>query len=289
MKLPYSLMEGEPGAAGGAPVTASAAPTSPTPASEAQEVNWGELSSADDFDGEDPPPTPPATPPETPTPPATQPQPAAPVQPAVQPAQPPSPAPQPPAAQPGDQETQAAEARKALHAELTGIYTRELTEDQKAALIGDPASVMPAMLAQAALDGAQLALRQITAVLPHVVQHTTSQQQMSAKAWDEFLTAHPDLAKPEQRKAVMRAVENLKASGSVAGLSKEQVMARTARLARAMLGMDEPTAAAPAPAGTPTPEPGAPAAPFVPVGRNRAASPAPAKDKSIWAEMSEPD
>lgn len=296
--FPYQAPAGEATGGEGAPPAAAAADNdAPLPASgEAQDVQWDEF--ADDGpEGfvspatDDPPaaPSAPAAPaqpaataqPAEPAAAAAPAQPAAPQPPATAPAQPAQPA-QPTAEQLAARDAAVKEARAKMHGALAEIYTNELDDDTKAALLADPATVMPKLLAQAALDGANMAVQQILPMLPQVIGHTTAQQQGAMRAWQEFDTAAPDLAKPEYRQAVAAAINFVKGSG-VRYASKQEAIAAVARTTRAMLGIADPGAQAAQPATQPA---AAPVAPHSPVARGAARQPASrAKSDNPWLEM----
>lgn len=304
--------DGAPGAA--APASAPAAPAAPvTPASatddksgKAADVNWDDF--ADDLPVEDPPAQPaPGTPaaPAKPAAPAGA-APAAPAQPSQQqsaPAQPVQPAkpasgtepptsatpPAQPAQTPEESARVAAEARTALLSEVSGAYAKALTDDQKAMLVAEPEKVLPDLLATAMLDGAQFAYRQVMSALPQLIAQHTQTAKTGDEAWGAFNTAHPDLAKPEYRQAVIQAASVVKAATQGQKLTKEESLARVGKTARALLGLPDPTPGAPAAPGVasgddPT---AAPVAPHTSVGRSRSSAPAASKSQgeNPWLEF----
>lgn len=286
MKLEHSKQAPDEG---GAPGAAAPAPASPAPAAapasgESPEAKWDELSD-EDFElelpaGDAPAPADPAPAKagSEPAPAAATPEPPKPATP-----EPPKPESQVPPVDPAVQEAQVKAATEELHKRLSGVYETELDEDTKSALLSDPATVMPRLMARAAMDGARLALSQIPNMVPLMVEQTTSVSKARESAWAEFDKAHEDLAKPEYRQTVVNAVKAVKALGK--NLSKEESLALVGRTARAMLNLPEPQARGGAAA------PSAPAAPFVPIARGAAApaSPAKAKPTDKWADLSTED
>lgn len=269
----------------------SAAVPGDIPAPDAPGVDWESL--ADDPPGasvppeeEEPndPPAAPAQPAASAAAPASQPaaQPVA-AAPAVPPQQPQAPVQQPQGQQPTPEQLaqQAQEIRTRMRDELASIYTSEFDEDTKAALLADPASVMPRLMSQAAMDGAQLAILRVQEILPQFVSQISTVREGSNQAWTEFNAAHPDLAKPEHRATVQAAIQALKATGQRPA-DKASAMLSVARTARAMLGLPDPSSA-PAPAPDVT---AAPVAPHTPVARGRSRPATAAKPSTNpWEDM----
>lgn len=274
----YQAPEGGTGSAPAAAPASAPAATPATPASgSSPDVQWDLL--ADDGDeSESPEPLtapqkPAAAPasnapaPAAPAAPATAAQPTAPAQPAQQPAAQPT---------PEQQAEQAKQAREAIATELEGMYTSEITEDMKAQLLAEPHAVIPKLMTKAAMDGAQMAYRQILMVLPQIFQHQAGQREGMTKAWGDFNSAHADLSKPEYRQAVTAAVNMVRASGQKYA-TKEEAMAAVARVARATLNLPAQGAAEPA-------APAAPVVPHTPVARGNSAPAAPKKAAAPGAQ-----
>jgi hypothetical protein len=306
-KMLLGYMQAAPEAAPGSAPAAEAPPATPgTPEDPAEEVvNWESLSDQQpgEDDGEetgtpgatpgDQPPAPvaPASPstPAAPAAPATPPSPA-PVPPvaapAVVPGTPPAPAPTPAPATPAPAQPtqeQLAEQAKVFreHAitNLTKQYESELSDEDKQQLLTDPEKVIPRLLAKATFDGIQIAQQlthqSIMRDLPAVQHH----QSAVRAAEESFFKAHPDLAKPEYNKVLVRMAQTareLNPNGT-----QEQVSAAAASLARTSLGL--PTPGAPAA----TPAPAVPARPFSPASGSGAS---PGRTSSVnkaneWAEL----
>lgn len=294
-KLNFWKYHAEPADGASAPAAAPAAPAAAddgldpsTPA-----VNWEGLAddlSADDLDGgEDEPaaPSAPATP-TTPTPaapaaPAATPAPATPATPAEPAAPATPPTPQPTAE---ELETQRQAQRAQILSAAEAVYEREMTEEVKSALLTEPEKVLPKLLAQAALDGANLATQHMLAHLPRVVQETAQTSSAQTQALQSFHRANPDLAGKEHSPFVAAAIKTVKEAG-LKFKSNEDAMAKIASVARSLAGLPQPGAA---PVDPPA---AAPVAPHVPVARTRSAAAsgkAPLKPGEVdWGAIAEPD
>jgi hypothetical protein len=290
--MPMFKMQPEDGnPSGGVATTApigagpEAAVAAANPATEDNsEVNWDLLAD----DGASSSPAKSATPatPATPTPPAqpaaAQPQPPAQPTPPTQPTEPKKPLTQ-------EEIAAASKAqREQMRTQMETIYAQELDDNTRAQLITEPDKVLPKLLAQAALDGANLAMMQLHHVLPGMIHGHLGQRDGANRAWSEFGTAHPDLAKPEYGKAVVSAVQMVKNSGQKFATAQD-AMAAVARVVRATMGLQEPSAGQPAAAA---PQPGsAPVAPHSPVARGGSAprsapkSPAPSAQPKDASEI----
>ena len=280
-----SLHHSEPGVTGAPSAPASAAEPPPG-------VNWDSLvdESISDEDlavlGEGDPapavaPPPAVQPPPDVVPPPVAATPVAATAPAPVAPQPPPVAAVAPTPDPAAEARQAEEHRVALRTRLADMYSGELTDEQKTALLTDPATIMPQLLAQAALDGAQMAIRMITPAIPGVIHSVTQQTTAQAAALKSFADAHGDLATPELRPIVMQAAQAVKATGQ-RFKDEASAMEAVARTARALAGIGPP-AARPS-----TPHPQAPVSmvPHSPVARGAAAPAAPATGaKTVWDEM----
>jgi hypothetical protein len=274
-RLGHFYMEEAGGEGGGGPSAAPAptgapAPSAP-PAADPPAVNWDEMVTdavvVDDPPGAGEPPEgevvkpPEGTPPEGQQPP-TQP-------PGTPPQQPPAQPPAQPQKTPEQLQEEAKAHREGLLTQWSGIYETELTEDDKSALMTAPETVIPRLMAKAAMDAVDFARREFQAALPrYVAQHMNSTQQATG-AWKAFTDAHKDLAKPEYRKVIAQAAQTVKATQP--DLPAEEAMAMVAETARTLLRLPKP-GVTPAPEG----QPAAPVAPHNPVARGRASPRPPA-------------
>lgn len=299
-KTGHSKMDQAGEAAGGG--GASAAAPAATPAGSDKPAQWDDFLDHEEI-VETPPTDPksaaapataaPATPPAAPaakagaaaTPPEQQ-------QPAQQPPAQQSPAQQQPPKTPTQEELQAQvkQAREQMVTELTTLYTTELSDEDRADLVAAPEKVVPKLVARAVADAVNLAMGQVHQALPHLMQQFTARSSAAQSAWKVFDTAHPDLAKPEYRPAVLKALETVKATHP--NLTQEEAVKKVGKIARSILDLPEPQGSQqqPAAAGAgSTPaggESGAPAAPHVPVARGRAqAAPGAQAEPNEWDQF----
>jgi hypothetical protein len=207
------------------------------------------------------------------------------------PAPTPAPTPAPPATQeltPEQQEQQAKEFRQRAVANLAEQYAKELTDEDKAALLTEPEKILPQLLARATFDGIQIAQRLAQASMEQQMPAMQRRQAEIAQAETEFFTANPDLAKPEYQASVVQMAQTARAL--LPKGSRAEVAAKAAALARAHLGLPTPgavVAAQPAPAA-----PAAPARPFSPAAPGGASPGRPAagtKTENPWEELATPD
>jgi hypothetical protein len=177
------------------------------------------------------------------------------------------------------------QARDNIRNSLRDMYATGLTDDDKAALITSPDTVIPQMMAQAALDGAQLAMAHMAQALPQMLDSHIQRGRGADQAWSEFYSANADLNKPEYRPAIEASLRAVKAMGLK--LSKEEAIAKVGQFTRDILKLPAQGTGSP-PVSTPAAsvQTAAPVAPFTPVARGRAA-PAPSKpaQKSGWDQF----
>jgi hypothetical protein len=203
---------------------------------------------------------------------------APPVAPAQSPVVPPVTPPEQPALTPEQIEQQQTAQREQVLTAATGIYEREMTDEVKSALMTEPEKVLPRLMAQAMLDGANLAMARMQQSLPGVVETAARTRSQQAEAVTAFTTAHPDLAAKEHSQAVAAAIKTVKEL-KIPFKTQAEAMAKVAEVARSIAGLAAP--------GAPAEQPlAAPVAPHVPVARSRAAAAAkPAAGDNPWAKL----
>ena len=178
---------------------------------------------------------------------------------------------------------------------LSQQYEKELTSEQRTALLTEPEKVIPELLAKATVDGMQLAMgmmeQQLARVVPQTIQRSAESRAMEQK----FYSDNPDLAtKPEFKLVVIHMAKTAREMNPKG--TNEQIMAAAAALSRTALGLAAPAPAA-APGAAPAPAaaaPAAPARPFTPAaaagGSSPGAAPTSAKPAdNLWAELLKDD
>lgn len=203
-------------------------------------------------------PTPPAAPaPASATPPGAVPPQGAETPPSV-PAQstpPPQTQVQPPAAEPVVAPEVYQNWRTARLGELEKHYT--FNEDESAALLTEPETVLPKLAAKVHMEVLENAMRAMQAMVPVMMTQVQHHGQVETQAKSLFTTVNPDLADPQLEPVILQLGETYRRMNHTAG--PEEASRAIGNLVRAALGLPAPGVPQVSQGSSP-----APAAPFVP-------------------------
>lgn len=234
---------------------------------------------------------PPAAPEPPPAPPEAAPPAAAPavVEPPAAPA--PAPAPAPPAepqaaqpkppAEPVFTDEDRKKQRETFRAELVKTYDALLTEDDRQAMVTDPAAALPKMAAELHMRTMEATLNGLAQMLPQFIRDTIKRDSVAADNEKEFFSQYKELNSPQGRQVVGRIMNTyltINPAADRATVFRE--VGAAAMAAAGIVRVPTPTAPTAIPVPPPAPAPASPSGSPAP----RVAAPKPKSDQEAFIE-----